>query len=165
MNLANGVYGALAGWVATAPMSLAMAAMHRVLPAHHQYDLPPEEITKRAASGVADGADVRPADRERRMEAAALAAHFGFGAAGGALYGLLPAGLRARPLLGGVLFGLLVWSVSYLGWLPVAGLYPRAHHEPAGRNTLMILAHVVWGGVLGALVDRLERPAGSGSSR
>jgi hypothetical protein len=41
--------GALAGFVATVPMSAAMLTMHRLLPEHEQYPLPPHEITAELA--------------------------------------------------------------------------------------------------------------------
>src|SRR4030095_17099205 len=81
------------------------------------------------------------------------AGHFRCGAADGAVYGALP--WTRRNLTSGVLYGLAVWAGSYGGWLPAAGLA-----APLGRRTkehigLMVLAHVMWGSVLGASVRRL----------
>ena len=153
MRLASLGYGALAGGVATAPMTIAMEVLRRRLPEHHQYPLPPREITEHTTDTVG----VRHRLDEEQHTRASLAAHFGFGAAAGALYGMVTVPLRPHPVLGGVLFGLLVWSVSYLGWLPALGLHRGAREEPAGRNLLMIAAHLVWGPITGVLVERLER--------
>jgi hypothetical protein len=54
-----------------------------------------------------------------------------------------------------VAYGLAVWAGSYLGWLPAAGVLPPATEEPAGKNAVMILAHVACGAALGVLTDRL----------
>src|SRR6188508_239336 len=61
--------------------------------------------------------------------------------------------LRSRRISGteppraaeGALYGVGVWGASYLGLLPGAGLYPAATDESAGRNALMISAHLIWG--------------------
>ena len=103
--------GAVAGLAATAPMTLAMELMHRRLPPHERYPLPPSEITmvaEREALG-------RALDPETHA-ATTLAAHFGYGAATGAIYGAL-AGDRAGPLSGAG-FGLLVWGMSSIGPAP-----------------------------------------------
>jgi hypothetical protein len=50
-----------------------------------------------------------------------------------------------------------VWAGSYLGLLPMTGLLHSATRERAERNALMIAAHVVWGGVLGALAEHANR--------
>jgi hypothetical protein len=59
-------------------------------------------------------------------------------------------------VLAGVGFGLAVWAVSYLGWLPAAGILSPATEHPARRNALMIGAHVVWGATTGLAVGRLS---------
>jgi uncharacterized membrane protein YagU involved in acid resistance len=48
-------------------------------------------------------------------------------------------------------FALLVWLVSYLGWIPAANILPPATDQPKRRNALMIAAHVVWGVSLGSV--------------
>jgi len=50
-------------------------------------------------------------------------------------------------------YGLVVWAGSYLGLLPAVGLHRPATREPAGRNGMMIGAHVVFGAVLGLLAE------------
>ncbi len=68
----------------------------------------------------------------------------------GGAYSLLPA--RARSLSGGTVFGLGVWSASYAGWLPHAGLMPRPLWDRPGRPTAMLLAHLVFGATLAGVV-------------
>ena len=61
------------------------------------------------------------------------------------------------PLSGGIAFGLGLWAISYLGWIPEAGiLRPATQHLPR-RTALMVAAHVVWGSVFRLLVDRFQK--------
>jgi len=136
-------HGALAGLVATVPMTLVMLAGHRLFEPR-QAKLPPRLITDRLLGRKAS-------DEAGRWHA--LAAHFGFGAATGALFALWP-----PPSVGkGVVFGLAVWAVSYLGWVPGLRLMPPATRQPARRNAIMIAAHVAWGLALGGVVAGLAR--------
>lgn len=158
--LIEAVAGAIAGFVATVPMTAAMALMYRRLRRDERHPLPPQHITEHALERAGADDDV---DRSARGRLA-LAVHFGFGAAAGALYG--PVGARATaPVASGVLYALGVWAMSYLGWLPALRLLPPATHESRGRNALMIVAHVVWGAVMGAIVGamrpRHSRPVGT----
>lgn len=147
--------GAVAGFAATAPMSLAMVLLHRLLPPGQRYPLPPRQITDALVDEAADAGLAPDLPREQRRTAT-LVNHFAYGAGAGALYGALP--IRPSPA-GGVGYGLAVWTVSYLGLLPALGLLPRATHAPAPRNALMIAAHVVWGLSLGILAGRLAGAA------
>jgi uncharacterized membrane protein YagU involved in acid resistance len=147
------VAGTLAGLTATAPMTAAMLAMHKVLPAHERYPLPPRKVTMRFArkTGVKKHLD------EAQKKAATLAAHFGYGAAMGGIFALLAPRAPGRPLPKGIAWGLIVWATSYLGLLPATGLHEPATRHPRERNLLMILAHVIWGGSLGLLLSRRVR--------
>jgi putative membrane protein len=144
------IEGALAGLAATVPMTIAMDAMHDRLPAHERYPLPPAEIAERVAGEPVGGGALG----QGQGAAAALALHFAVGAAAGAGYAPLAASLRPNPLLGGVAYGLAVWSAGYLGILPSLGILAPATEHPARRNALMIAAHVIWGAALGLLVEQ-----------
>lgn len=152
--------GAASGLAATGPMTLFMEAARPLLPAHQQRPLPPRRVTERAAGAVGLHDDMT----EPQKQAATGVAHFGYGAAAGAVYGVLAPHLPFGPALNGVAYAMGVWAGSYLGLLPVLGLHPPATREPAGRNALMIGAHVVWGAVLGLLTDQLAGGQ-SGSER
>jgi hypothetical protein len=153
--------GAAAGFAATGPMTLVMAAGRELLPEHEQHSLPPRIVTERAAESV--GVAHRMGEPERK--GATTAAHFGFGAAAGAVYGAIAPRLPFDPVLNGIAFGLGVWASSYLGWLPVAGLHSPAHRESVGRNAMNVTAHVVWGGILGSLTRRLASPRPHAASK
>lgn len=138
--------GAIAGLLATVPMTVVMIAGKRGLPQRSQDPLSPVQITQNALRAV------RVDDEVSREEELALAAmnHFGFGAGTGALYGSLsPPRSVPAALTSGCIYGLGVWSCSYLGWLPAVGLYRSGVNDTPERNTLMIIAHLVWGAGLG----------------
>jgi uncharacterized membrane protein YagU involved in acid resistance len=145
--------GAVAGFVATVPMTLFMEALHQRLPAHERYPLPPSEIVEKLTADVGAREQV---DAPEHI-ALTLLAHFGYGAATGAVYAPLARALHPPPLLSGVTFGLAVWGASYLGLLPALGILRPATTHPARRNALMIGAHVVWGAALGLLMEQISR--------
>ena len=147
------VAGTLAGLTATAPMTAAMIAMHKALPARERYPLPPRTVTMRFArkTGVKRHLD------EPEKKAATLAAHFGYGAAMGGIFALLAPRAPGPPVAKGIGWGLIVWATSYLGLLPATGLHEPATRHPRERNILMILAHVIWGASLGLLLSRRVR--------
>lgn len=151
------VAGAISGFLATVPMTAAMLGMHRWLPGDDRTRLPPEEIT--TAAGQATGRGRWVVEEDERI-GWTLVSHFGYGAASGALYAPLARRIPLPRVLGGIVFALGVWAVSYLGWVPATGLMPPATQDTGRRNTLMIASHVVWGAATALLVDRLDRRSG-----
>lgn len=138
--------GAVAGLTATVPMTAAMAGMHRLLPPELSYPLPPRLITENVLETV-NVEDQVPEEGERELS---VVNHFAYGTAMGAIYAAGLESLDAKPTMAnGIAFGLGVWAGSYQALLPLAGLFPPAHKQPAARNALMIAAHVVWGAALG----------------
>lgn len=138
------IVGAGAGLAATVVMSGVMLGAQR---AGLTGKLPPRKITQRTL----DRLGVR---RSRRAEdVSTTVAHLGYGAASGALFDRT---LRGRvwpraPVAEGVLFGAAVWLVSYFGWLPALRIMPSPPRDRPGRALTMLVAHVVFGAVLGAL--------------
>lgn len=142
--------GALGGAVGTAAMSAVMLVAGKSgLMGEH----PPDKI----AGAALDAAGIREPD-EGAQDAVAVTLHFGFGVGMGALFGLLhrrlprwvPAGLH------GVLFGALVWAASYQGWVPALGIMPPASRDRPDRPRVMLVAHGIYGAVLGAVVARRD---------
>jgi putative membrane protein len=151
------ILGTIGGIVATGPMTAAMIVLHRRLPRHERYSLPPREITMKFArkTGVDDQLD------SDARAAATMVSHFGYGAAAGSIYTALLEP-RKHALTKGLLFGLLVWTASYLGWLPAAGILRSATEQPARRNLLMIGAHLIWGATLSSFVALLAEESEAG---
>lgn len=139
--------GGLAGTIATAPMSAVMLAAQGV---DRLGFLPPRIVTEEAL----DALDVH--GEEPAEEAVTLGLHFGFGLVAGALFGVLYR--RLRPPVGapafGLLFGSLVWLVSYWGWVPALGIMPPPPRDRPGRPRYMLVAHWVFGWTMGLALDR-----------
>jgi hypothetical protein len=141
--------GAICGTIATAPMTLLMGVLHRYLPAFERYPLPPRLITMNVARRVGVASEMNEDERS----AATLVAHFGYGAAAGALFAAIPQRTKLDVISRGLLFGAVVWTGSYLGLLPGTGLLASATRQPIRRSGLMIAAHLVWGVALSALEE------------
>lgn len=154
------IKGAIAGVIATVPMTVAMKLLHSRLPEKEQYPLPPRLIVESAAEKL----DVEKNLSEREEYAMTLISHFAYGTATGAIY---EQGLEIFDVepsaLNGIAYGLGVWTLSYLGLLPAVGLLTPATEHPARRNALMIAAHVVWGASLGSTARILTPPRASSS--
>jgi uncharacterized membrane protein YagU involved in acid resistance len=140
--------GALAGIAGTFAMTAAARAMHRRLPAAERYSLPPREIIEGTLPAVA-----KRSLEEHGRQTTTLAAHFGYGAATGALYALV--GPRSG-ILPGAAYGVLVWTASYFGIMPGLRILRPAHEHPLRRNALMIAAHLVWGSTMARTLRELE---------
>lgn len=129
-------------------MTAFMEYWHRRLPRGQREPLPPRQITVQAARKAGVARHLTQKDRSQW----ALINHFAYGAATGLIYGIRRKRREALPpWLQGVPFGLGVWGVSYLGYLPLLRLYRPQRREPRPRQALMIAAHIVWGSALGAL--------------
>ena len=143
--------GALAGFVATAPMSLTMLIGWMLLPGREKYHLPPRLITEEIAERVG----LEKYLNENQLIAATIASHFAYGAAFGSFYALFEQRLLLPARVKGIFAGLAIWAGSYLGWLPAMDVLSPATRHPWRRNLMMILAHVVWGVTLGEMTRRL----------
>jgi uncharacterized membrane protein YagU involved in acid resistance len=134
------IKGAVAGFLATIPMTLAMRELHRRLPSKERYPLPPRLITEQ----VLGPRTLRSLTEPQRV-GTTLAAHFGYGALTGALYPLIARRSGRGETMAGIVFGVGVWAASYLGWIPASGVLTPATEHPARRNLLMLASHLVWG--------------------
>ncbi|WP_433875513.1 DUF6789 family protein [Sinomonas atrocyanea] len=143
--IGRAVRGAAAGAAATAAMTAVFGAAGASGMMHRQ---PPERIVRTFFPGVS-----RPG-----KEGLALASHFGYGMAGGALYACAVPGRLQEPGTG-TAFGALVWLASYEGWLPALGIFPPAHKDRPGRAASIYAAHLVYGWTLGWAAQRLRQKA------
>ena len=113
---------------------------------------PPQAISRQRARGLR--ALLRRAPRRQRR-GLVEAAHWAFGAGGGAAFGALPPTARRRPWAGPV-YGLVVWLGFELGIAPALGLSQAKRSRPVDRLSLAA-DHVLYGLVLSGL-----RPAARG---
>ena len=156
------VIGAISGIVATVAMTAAAEQMFRRLPRRERYPLPPREITERVTQEL--DAPLRGDDA---LVAATLASHCAYGAATGALYHAIRTPRARRPEWS-IAYAVLVWTISYLGWIPATGILRIATTHPPRRNGLMLAAHVVFGGALyltGLLLENASAPLHKGPIR
>jgi uncharacterized membrane protein YagU involved in acid resistance len=139
--LTETVEGLFSGILATIPMTITMSKLFQKLPKSEKSPLPPQKITMKLAKEVG----MKNHLNENEKYWATLIGHYSYGAAMGALLSPIARKFKLLNPRGGILFGLLVWSGSYLGLLPALNLHRSAKHEPTNRNALMIVAHIVWG--------------------
>ena len=66
---------------------------------------------------------------EPALTAMTIVGHFDYGALCGLLYGPAVQRTGGRYLSLGMVFGLAVWIVSYLGWLPALGIFRPATRQ------------------------------------
>lgn len=150
--------GAASGAIATVVMSAWMLGLQR---SGLLGRMPPRLITDRMLSAV--GVKRKLSRGERSV--AAVAAHFAFGATQGALYTVLlvlarrghSEALSKASATHAVPFALLVWAISYAGWVPAFGIMRPPKRDRPGRPTSMLLSHVVFGLALAAAVRSASR--------
>lgn len=149
------VKGALAGAAGTAAMGAfterAPRALERLgwsMPSGPKGptapDTPTEEVAERLVEDVAE--QDLPDDAKGT---AGQAVHWTYGAAWGAVFGIVQASLRLPHLLHGVLFGLLVGTVADTV-MPRFGLQVPPKRNPMELNVFHMAAHVVFGLVTAA---------------
>jgi uncharacterized membrane protein YagU involved in acid resistance len=141
--------GAISGAVATIPMTVPILAARSL---HLFRTPPPVQISDEIASRT----EVLPERSEPGFTPSWLAGHIGYGAACGAVFAIARPALPESRITAGLLFGETVWGVSYLGYLPVLGIYPFPEDDSRARTATMILAHAVYGVAL-AGVERTLR--------
>ena len=142
--------GALAGGLATAPMSAVMMGAKQL---GLVGGMPPEKITAK----FLNRGGIRRS--EVQQDVLATLTHFGFGAAAGAAFGVVaPRRLIARVPLG-MAYGAGIWGVSYMGWVPALGIMPPADRDRRDRQMVMLASHLVYGTALALLVGARQGEA------
>lgn len=100
---------------------------------------------------------------KRDVPGTAIVAHYGVGLAGAVAYALWPR--RIRGWHSGIAHGLGIWALGYESVLPRLGALPPAHRDDPERVATMVVAHVVYGGTLGATRRGLDRRAARKAER
>lgn len=107
---------------------------------------PPKAILRQRARGL-----MKRVPRKRRR-ATVEVAHWGYGAVGGAVFGMLPDGIRRRAWAGPG-YGVLVWLGFELGIAPVLGLTQATKFRSKERVALAA-DHLLYGLVLSEMRRR-----------
>ncbi len=143
------VSGMGAGLAATIAMSAVMFASKR---AGFMGRLPPKRITE----GLLDRLRIRRSEETDTI--ATTAAHLGYGAVFGGLFGLLRKRFSpSHSVPWGLTFAATLWAASYLGWVPALALMPHPKKDRPDRPASMLAAHLVYGAVLGRLAGSRPR--------
>jgi uncharacterized membrane protein YagU involved in acid resistance len=81
--------------------------------------------------------------------------HLTIGCAVATVYGLLaPKRLSTvAATTAGALYGVLVWLTSYGKLLPELGLMPTPNADERRRPQAMVVGHVIYGSIVGALIS------------
>lgn len=137
--------GALAGLSATVPMTAAMWAIYRALPAEQRYGTEPRLVTEGMLTKAAEVRSRSARLTERQREALTSILHLCYGTSAGAAWMALDRRTLDSPLVHGALGGLAVWAAGYLGWLPAMRILRPEYRRPPGRAVENIVAHLVWG--------------------
>jgi uncharacterized membrane protein YagU involved in acid resistance len=146
--------GAVAGVIATVPMTIVMEVLRRALPPAGRDPLPPRRVILGLARKLGLARHMDTTEREGLT----WAGHFGYGAGTGAAYGLLDPALKKgipHPACRGAAYGLGVWLLSYFGWLPAVGITSPQFRRPLRGNATLVLSHLVWGATTGLITERL----------
>ena len=147
------VMGAAAGTLATVPMTIFWETLHERLPGEPPRPLPPREV----AEALAVKAGVSRQLTEIQIEWLSMALHFGYGAVTGAIFGAIAPRHAASGIGAGMLFGLGVWTTSYLGWLPATGVRHSPRYDVPTRTALIVSSHLVWGAAAGLLLAVMRK--------
>jgi len=141
--------GAACGVAATVAMSglMLLARRENWIRRH-----PPEEIVERTMQRATGSTP-----SEEQVDAAAAIAHLAFGAVGGSAFAALWSKVRppVPEVIAGIGWGTAIFAISYLGWAPALRLTPPAAADDRERPVVMVVAHWLYGAVLGLLADRL----------
>lgn len=150
--------GAVAGVIATLPMTAAIAAARA---AGLMGALPPRQVAGSAArrAGVRDGLPPPV------FSLAWGASHLAYGAACGALYAAVRPRPADAPTVLGAAYGALVWAASYGAILPALRLYPPFWRQGRGVAATMGAAHLVYGAALAAVERGIGRRSRAGRER
>lgn len=140
--------GAVAGVLGTVAMTVPILAGQRL---GLVTTPPPVEIT----ANVSHRTSLLPDPSSPTFPLLWSSAHLTYGAGAGIVFTTTFDQLPARTSLAGLVFGLTVWAVSYLGLVPALGLYPGPTEDARSREIVMIVAHGVFGVTIANAVRHL----------
>lgn len=142
--------GAVAGVIATALMTVAISIgkLFGLLRTP-----PPTQVTTAVTNRMGIDADESP---DPEFNTGSLIAHHGFGATAGVIYVLVRRFLPSSSPVAGLIFGALVWTTAYVGYLPLLRLYPWPDDDRHSRTAVMIVAHGVYGTTLAETERRMN---------
>ncbi|HEX5183843.1 MAG TPA: hypothetical protein VFW19_11920 [Allosphingosinicella sp.] len=136
------VIGAVAGFVGTMAVGMALRRLHAGRAPKERSPLTPRAIVDSGAKQAGEAA--------KEINAAA---HLAYGAATGAVLAAMNPDPGKRT---GALYGAALWLAGSMGWIPaIADPKPATLHPPR-RNFTMIGVHIVWGAATAVAIRALR---------
>lgn len=145
----------VAGLVGTVAMTSVMKgrASRWFAPDRLPREFVPKQIVERVEEAVAPGALTEAEEMRLTMPA-----HYGYGGTMGAVYGPVRHRLAGLPApVVGALFGLGVWALGYVGWLPAIGVREGTAAGSRRRMVAPLVAHLVYGAATALVYEALDR--------
>jgi uncharacterized membrane protein YagU involved in acid resistance len=163
-NMSRAVWGALAGVAGGLAMTL---MIQKVAPNVLPEALQPDGFAPKKAVEWTEAKAGRPETLSERQEmTAAMVGHLGYSAAAGAVYGIARENLRRAPApLTGAALGLVLWGLSFEGWMPAVGIMERTTDKPMTKWPAPIMGHVLYGVVTALAFEGLETLQGRTQER
>ena len=156
MGLSRSVIGGVAGGVVGAAAMLPLFEGARRLGLIRES--PPARVIDRAAATAGQATEIGgPVDQDERT-VTSIGSHMLYGAAAGAIYGLVQDELKLPADPGGMAYGIALWTAGYIGWLPALGVLHRPWQQRTGDALVPFAAHLAFGLALGR-VDAAVRQA------
>lgn len=103
----------------------------------------------------------------RLRDALAVAAHLGYGAGSGAVFGVLrreTGGLAVEAAVGAAL-GILIWGAGWSSWLPLLGVHRPPWKQQQPEVLLLVLDHAFFGMVWALIYLGLRDKFGNAKPR
>lgn len=144
--------GSIGGAMAAGAMSALRMAAHRSGMIERQVPQVFEAWLERRA-----GLSLSPVPREFLTHVL----HVGYGAAWGAVYGLLFGTGRRATLRRGVPFGLFQWGLGFFALAPLMGAARSPLRSEARENAVNAGAHLLYGVLLALITEELARQPSS----
>ena len=149
--------GIIAGLVGGVIAAGAMSLVHKGFSAPSTEQQRSEDATVMVADGVSRWLMNRPVPQDKKPLAGTIV-HYAFGAGVGALYGGLADVAPRVTVALGLPFGVSVWLGAHVIMVPALGLAAPPTRQPASKEALEFVLHLVYGGVT-EVVRRLVRRA------
>src|SRR5437763_13637273 len=150
--------GVAAGLVGTAAMTAAQLLAAKLRGESAGTRVPsawsdaPAQVAKKATDALGEGDRVSKHDVPRLT----TAMHWTYGTGLGVLYALAARVLRPSPLLGGLGYGVGVWSAAYAQLVPL-GVYEPPWNYPVDELALDLSYHLVYGAAVAAAFAVVDR--------
>ena len=142
--------GLISGTIATLGMSLPFYIFKK---SGLQGEHPPKRVMQGLIKAIGETPD------EPKLSVLTAVGHLGFGMLAGSLFAAVreKLGSKRQPALVGAAYGLGIWALSYKGVVPALRFMPPPEKDRPGRVFSNVLAHLVYGSLLGIGVSQAEK--------